>query len=66
MTLGEIIKELVLSENYLIARSNVSDEIISFIETTRPRDYELLREKEEEYQRIISVLKKGLDVNNKI
>ena len=66
MTLGEIIKKLVLSENYLIARSNVSDEIISFIETTRPRDYELLREKEEEYQRIISVLKKGLDVNNKI
>ena len=66
MTLGEIIKELVLSENYLIARSNVSDEIISFIETTLPRDYELLREKEEEYQRIISVLKKGLDVNNKI
>jgi hypothetical protein len=66
MTLGEIIKKLVLSENYLIARSNVSDEIISFIETTLPRDYELLREKEEEYQRIISVLKKGLDVNNKI
>lgn len=66
MTLGEIIKELVLSENYLIARSNVSDEIISFIETTLPHDYELLREREDEYQRIISVLKKGLDVNNKI
>ena len=66
MTLGEIIKKLVLSENYLIVRGNVSDELISFIEATRPRDYELLREKEDEYQRIISVLKKGLDVNNKI
>lgn len=66
MTLGEIIKKLVLSENYLIVRGNVSDEIISFIETTLPHDYGLLREKEEEYQRIISVLKKGLDVNNKI
>jgi hypothetical protein len=66
MTLGEIIKKLVLSENYLIVRSNVSDEIISFIETTRPHDYGLLKEKEDEYQRIISVLKKSLDVNNKI
>tara|TARA_R110002126_G_scaffold82497_10_gene202232 strand:- start:6131 stop:6325 length:195 start_codon:yes stop_codon:yes gene_type:complete len=64
MTLGEIIKKLVLSENYLIARSNVSDEIISFIETTLPHDYGLIKEKE--YQRIISVLKKSLDVNNKI
>lgn len=45
MTLGEIIKKLVLSENYLIVRGNVSDEIISFIETTRPHDYGLLREK---------------------
>lgn len=45
MTLGEIIKKLVLSENYLIVRGNVSDEIISFIETTLPHDYGLLREK---------------------
>lgn len=66
MTIGEIIKKLVLSENYLIARSNVSDEIISFIETTLPHDYGLIKEKEDEYQRIISVLKKSLDVNNKI
>ena len=66
MTLGEVIKKLILSENYLIERSNVSDDMISFIETLRPHDYDLLKEREEEYQRIISVLKKSLDVNNKI
>lgn len=55
-TIGETIKTLVKAESYLVERSKVSDEIIRFIKENLPFDYELIQEKEENYQELIKLL----------
>lgn len=57
-TIGETIKTLIKAESYLVERSKVSDEIIRFIKEMLPFDYELIQEKEENYQILIKLLKK--------
>jgi predicted transcriptional regulator len=57
-TIGETIKTLVKAESYLVERSKVSDETIRFIKEMLPFDYELIQEKEENYQILIKLLKK--------
>jgi hypothetical protein len=50
---GEIIKALITTPNYLFLRVEVGDEFIDFVKTMMPSDYEYFREREEEYQKII-------------
>lgn len=56
MTVGEIIKMLKASEQYLIDRATVSDMMIEMIRTLRPDDYEEIREKEEHYLYVVQWL----------
>lgn len=64
-TIGVTIKTLVKTENYLVERSKVSDEIMAFIKEMLPFDYELIQEKENEYQELIKHLKKELQQDGK-
>ena len=56
-TIGETIKTLVKAENYLSERSKISDETIAFIKEMLPFDYELIQEKENNYQELIKLIK---------
>lgn len=55
MTVGEIMKALITAEDYNKVRMNVSDEFINMAKTMLG-DYEYIREKEEEYQKILQAL----------
>ena len=57
MTIGEIIKMLDKSENYLKDRLTVSDELIDMVKTMMPYDYERIQEKEEHYLSLVKLLK---------
>ena len=56
-TIGETIKTLVKTNDYLSERSKVSDETIRFIKEMLPFDYELIKEKENNYQELIKLIK---------
>lgn len=49
MTVGEILRMLEKSENYLLDRVRISDEFINMIKNMMPDDYERIVEKENEY-----------------
>ncbi len=67
MTIGDIIKTLVNTDNYFEERGKISDTTIEFIKTTMSFDYQLFEEKENDYQNFISNLRNGLkDLHNKI
>jgi hypothetical protein len=53
-TVGEIIKRLAKTDNYLKERLTVSDGFIEFVKNFMPRYYELFAEKEEAYQTVLS------------
>jgi hypothetical protein len=55
MTVGEIMKALITAEDYNKVRMNVSDEFINMAKIMLG-DYEYIREKEEEYQKILQAL----------
>ena len=57
MIVEERIKMLIEAENYVSARIKTSDEFIDFLRTLRPKEYELIKEKEKEYQGMLSILK---------
>jgi len=61
MTVGETIKILDKSENYLKDRLTVSDEFIDMVKTMMPCDYERIQEKEEHYLNLVSMLRDGLN-----
>ena len=56
MTIGEIIKTLVKTENYLEERMKIGDQIVNFIKEMMPHDYDLFKEKEESYQSIVELI----------
>lgn len=56
MTIGEIIKTLVKTDNYLMERAKINDATIHMIKEMMPFDYELFQEKEEAYQYIINAI----------
>ena len=58
MTVGEIMKSLIMAEDYSVARIKVSDEFMNMAKAMLS-DYEYIREKEEEYQKIMQILKKA-------
>ena len=65
MTIGDIIKTLVNTDNYFEERGKISDETIEMIKTLMYFDYELFEEKENDYQEFTSNLKNGLkDLHN--
>jgi len=61
MTVGETIKILDKSENYLKDRLTVSDEFIDMVKTMMPCDYERIQGKEEHYLNLVSMLRDGLN-----
>ena len=56
MTVGDIMKSLVMAEDYNEARMKVSDEFINMAKAMLS-DYEYIREKEEKYQELLKMLK---------
>tara|TARA_R110001592_G_scaffold296913_1_gene567381 strand:- start:1076 stop:1279 length:204 start_codon:yes stop_codon:yes gene_type:complete len=60
MTIGDIIKKLVKTDEYFAERGKISDDTIDMIRTIMPFEYELFQEKENDYQEFISNLKNGL------
>ena len=62
MTVGEVVTKLRGAEgvDYNNARLSISDDFINFIQTMMPYDYEDIREKEENYQKLIKNLAEGL------
>ena len=56
MTVGDIMKSLVMAEDYNEARMKVSDEFINMAKVMLS-DYEYIREKEEKYQELLKMLK---------
>ena len=58
MTIQEILKKLVKSENYAQTRNEIAnDDLIEFIKEMLPLDYELIQEQEEKYQQQLELLK---------
>jgi hypothetical protein len=55
MTVGDIMKSLVMAEDYNEARMKVSDEFINMAKVMLG-DYEYIREKEEKYQELLKML----------
>jgi hypothetical protein len=55
MTVGNIMKSLVMAEDYNEARMKVSDEFINMAKVMLG-DYEYIREKEEKYQELLEML----------
>lgn len=60
MTIGDIIKTLVNTDNYFEERGKISDTTIKFIKTTMSFDYQLFEEKENDYQEFMLNLNNGL------
>lgn len=61
MTVGDTIKKLEKSENYLKDRLTVSDEFIDMVKNMMPDDYDRIKEKEEHYLSLVKMLKDGLN-----
>jgi hypothetical protein len=55
MTIGDIMKSLVMAEDYNEARMKVSDEFINMAKVMLS-DYEYIREKEEKYQELLKII----------
>jgi hypothetical protein len=61
-TVGDIIKRLATTDNYLRVRITVSDEFVNFVKDNLPIDYEYFAEKEVAYQKVLqSVIFNRLD-----
>ena len=65
MTIHEIIKLLVTSDNYLEARLTVSDDAIDLIKEHMPSQYDLFAEKEEAFINLSKILQYGKIYNSK-
>ena len=57
MTVGNIMKSLVMAEDYNEARIKVSDQFINMAKVMLG-DYDYIREKEEKYQELLEIYKK--------
>jgi len=54
MTVGECIKQLVNAPDYNIVRMFVNDSFIGFLKENMPSSYDLIKEKEEAYQKLLN------------
>jgi hypothetical protein len=57
MKTGEIIKQLITTDNYLETRMDIGDDFIELVKDFMPHDYEYLREREEAYQSLLKLFK---------
>ena len=57
MTVGETLRKLEKSENYMLDRLTVSDEFINMVKEMMPRDYERIAEKEQSYVDMLIMFK---------
>lgn len=57
MTVGENIKELATAVDYNAVRVGYNDDFIHFVKEMLPHDYDLIKEKEEDYQQMVELLK---------
>tara|TARA_R110000796_G_scaffold139909_1_gene256086 strand:- start:144 stop:335 length:192 start_codon:yes stop_codon:yes gene_type:complete len=56
MTVGETLRMLENSENYLRDRITISDEFIEMARVMLPYDFERIQDKEKDYQDLICLL----------
>lgn len=57
MTVGETLRTLEKSENYILDRARISDEFIDMVKNMMPSDYERIAEKEESYNQMLAFFK---------
>ena len=59
MTVGERLEQLALADqtDYFQLRLQTGDQFIDMVKTMMPRDWKLIEEKENEYQRAIELLR---------
>lgn len=57
MTVGETLRMLEKSENYILDRVRISDEFIDMVKNMMPSDYERIAEKEESYNQMLASFK---------
>lgn len=57
MTVGETLRMLEKSENYILDRVRISDEFIDMVKNMMPSDYERIAEKEELYNQMLASFK---------
>ena len=60
MNIGEHLKKLITTDNYVEERMKVTDGFIDMVRDMMPRDYEYIREDEESYQELIKMLKSSI------
>ena len=53
MTVGETLRMLEKSENYMLDRIRISDEFIDMVKNMLPSDYERIADKEEAYLKFL-------------
>lgn len=58
MTVGERLEQLIAGDqsDYFQLRLQIGDQFIEMVKTMMPRDWKLIEEKEEEYQRVIGLI----------
>ena len=59
MTIGEIMKSLIMADDYNEVRVNVSDEFINMAKTMLG-DFKYIEEKEEKYQELIKIVRSNI------
>ncbi len=59
MTVGEIMKSLIMADEYNEVRVNVSDEFINMAKTMLG-DFKYIEEKEEKYQELIKIVRSNI------
>jgi hypothetical protein len=57
MTVGETLRMLEKSENYMLDRIRISDEFIDMVKNMMPSDYERIAEKEDSYIGMLNMFK---------
>jgi hypothetical protein len=57
MTVGETLRMLEKSENYMLDRIRISDEFIDMVKNMMPSDYERIAEKEDLYIGMLNMFK---------
>jgi len=55
-TFGETVKALTTTGNYLAERIKVSDEFIGLMDLMFPDEYEQIKQKEEDYQALLTMM----------
>ena len=61
MTVGEIMKSLIMADDYNEVRVNVSDEFMNMAKTMLG-DFKYIEEKEKKYQELIKIVRSNIQM----